>query len=84
MEDVTKKILTLHTIDKRVTERKSANLEKVSFNNAMVELRNKGIKIKEVVTDAHLGIGALMSEFLWLDFNTTTFAFKIVINVWKK
>lgn len=64
MEDVTKKILTLHTIDKRVTERKSANLEKVSFNNAMVELRNKGIKIKEVVTDAHLGIGALMSEFL--------------------
>ena len=63
MESDTKKILTLHTLDKRVTERKSANMEKQGFKNALTELKDKDMKIVEVVTDAHLGIGALMSKF---------------------
>jgi hypothetical protein len=63
MEKDTKKILTLKTIDKRMTDRKSGNMEKFGFQAAMKELNEKGVKVVEVVTDAHLGIGALMSKF---------------------
>lgn len=62
MEEDTKKILTLKTIDKRMTDRKSGNMEKFGFQAAMEELKEKGVKVVEVVTDAHLGIGALMSK----------------------
>ena len=68
MEQNSKKILTLKTLDKRVTDRKSANMEKVSFQAAMTELHEKGVKVKEVVTDAHVGIGALMSMFVLFSF----------------
>ena len=58
MENDTKKILTVHTIDKRMTDRKSTNMEKAN------ELLEKNINVKEAVTDAHLGIGSVMSEFV--------------------
>ena len=62
MENETKKILTVHTIDKRMTDRKSTNMEKAGFQTALNELLEKDINVKEVVTDAHLGIGSVMSE----------------------
>jgi hypothetical protein len=62
MDKDTKKILTLKTVDKRMTERKAPNMEKYGFQAAMDDLTNKGMNVVEVVTDAHLGIGALMSE----------------------
>lgn len=62
MDNDSKKILTVKTLDKRMTERKSANMEKKGFQLSMTELEERGLAIKEVVTDAHLGIGALMSK----------------------
>ena len=61
MDNTTKRILTLQTIDKRMTGRKSAAMEKVGFQAAMADLKAKGVTVVEVVTDAHMGIGALMS-----------------------
>ncbi|KAL3874181.1 hypothetical protein ACJMK2_037228 [Sinanodonta woodiana] len=63
MEDVSKKILTIHTLDKRMVQRKSPALEKAGFQKAMTEMIKKGINIKEVVTDAHVGIGSVMKMF---------------------
>ena len=45
MENETKKIITVRTLDKRVTDRKSRNMEKVGFEAAMVELREKGLEV---------------------------------------
>lgn len=61
MEEKTKKIVSIQTLDKRTTDRKSANMEKAGFQLALEDARGKGIKVKELVTDAHLGIGAIMS-----------------------
>ena len=58
MENDTKKILTVHTIDKQMTDRKSTNMEKAN------ELLEKNINVKEVVTYVHLGIGSVMSEYV--------------------
>lgn len=63
MEQESKKILTLKTLDKRMTERKSVMMEKAGFQMALDELRDKDMRVTEVVTDAHQGIKALMSEF---------------------
>ncbi|XP_052266083.1 uncharacterized protein LOC127868385 [Dreissena polymorpha] len=60
MDNASKKILTLQTVDKRMTGRKSAAMEKVGFQAAMDDLNAKGVGVVEVVTDAHMGIGALM------------------------
>ena len=62
MDNASKKILTLQTVDKRMTGRKSAAMEKVGFQAAMDDLNAKGVGVVEVVTDAHMGIGALISE----------------------
>lgn len=61
MEIDSKKVLAINTIDKRVTERKSAAMEKHGCQNTLEELAEKGINVVELVTDAHLGIGAMMS-----------------------
>jgi peptidoglycan hydrolase-like amidase len=63
MDNASKQILTIQTIDKRMTGRKSAAMEKLGFQAAMNELKSKEVTVKEVVTDAHLGIGALMSKY---------------------
>ena len=62
MDNETKKILSVKTLDKRETERKSANLEKVGFIRGIQEIQDKGLSITEIVTDAHLQIGAMMSK----------------------
>jgi len=50
-------------------------MEKVGFEAAMVELREKGLEVGEVVTDAHLDIGALMSKNLSVLLQLYTFLF---------
>jgi ribonuclease HI len=53
-------------MDKRETEKKSTNMEKACFLKAMEELRERDVAVAEVVTDAHLQIGAVMSKY-WSD-----------------
>ncbi|XP_070205259.1 uncharacterized protein [Littorina saxatilis] len=60
MDSETKKILTIKTVDKRETDGKSPRMETEGFRRAMSDLLQKGINVKEVVTDAHTGIGAVM------------------------
>lgn len=62
MENDSKKIISVKTMDKRETERKSANLEKLGFIRGMQDVRERGLQVKEVVTDAHLQIGAMMKK----------------------
>ncbi|XP_022339797.1 uncharacterized protein LOC111134747 [Crassostrea virginica] len=62
MDNETKKILSVKTLDKRETERKSANLEKAGFIRGIQEIQDKGLSITEIVTDAHLQIGAMMKK----------------------
>ncbi|XP_069139069.1 uncharacterized protein [Argopecten irradians] len=62
MENDSKKILSLVTVDKRETEKKSCLMEKAGFQKVMRELSRDGMSVKEVVTDAHSQIGAFMKK----------------------
>lgn len=66
MDNVSKKIVSLVTMDKRETGKKSTNMEKACFLKAMEDLEENGVHVSEVVTDAHLQIGAVMSKYLVL------------------
>jgi hypothetical protein len=66
MENSTKKILSIVTIDKRQTDKKSALMEKGGFMKLMLDLEEKNITVSEVVTDAHPQIGAEMSKMLYI------------------
>ena len=66
MDNVSKKIVSLVTMDKRETGKKSTNMEKACFLKAMEDLEENGVHVSEVVTDAHLQIGAVMSKYLWI------------------
>ena len=61
MEYTTKKILCIITLDKRMVDKKSTNLERACFVKGLEFLLSKDMKIVEVVTDAHLQISSLMS-----------------------
>lgn len=64
MENCTKKIVSIITMDKRETGKKSTNMEKACFLKAMEEMQGThNLTVDEVVTDAQLQIGALMSKF---------------------
>ena len=62
LENETKKVLCIVTMDKRFTERKSCNLEKACFLKGLKFLLEKSIRVVEVVTDAHVQIEAVMSK----------------------
>lgn len=64
MENETHKILCVVTMDKRMTGRKSAILEKACFQKGLQFLFEKGLHVVEVVTDAHVQVEALMSKCL--------------------
>ena len=44
-------------------EDKTKNLEKLGFLKAMTALREKGVNTTEVVSDAHMQISSLISEY---------------------
>ncbi|XP_070191418.1 uncharacterized protein [Littorina saxatilis] len=64
MEAETTKILSVQCVDKRETQRKSTNMERVGFKRALDEVVLEGERVDttvdEVVTDAHVGIAADM------------------------
>ena len=62
MDEKTRAIVALEVVDKRETERKSAIMEKKGFEKAMDSLLEADVPVKEVCTDAHPQIGALMSK----------------------
>lgn len=62
MDNTSKKIVSLETMDKRHVERKSSNMEKACFIKTVQALTEKEISISEIVTDSHMQISALMSE----------------------
>ncbi|XP_052715271.1 uncharacterized protein LOC128188330 [Crassostrea angulata] len=62
MEYTTKKILCIITMDKRMTDLKSTNLEKSCFVKGLQFLLNRGLKVVEVVTDAHVQVASIMKK----------------------
>lgn len=61
MENDSKDIVHVVTIDKRETQRNSVIMEKEAFIQTVDQL-SKELKLKEVVTDAHRQISALMGK----------------------
>lgn len=52
-------------VDVREVEgRKSANMERIGFERGLDSILKSKMSVKEVVTDAHSEISALMSKFL--------------------
>jgi hypothetical protein len=62
MENVSKKIVCIITMDKRAAEKKRTLLEKACFLKGLQCLRGKRIHVVEVITDAHTQIAYLMSK----------------------
>lgn len=62
MENSTKQILCVITMDKTMTDSKSTNLEKACFVKGLQFLLQNDIQVIEVITDEHLQISALMSK----------------------
>ena len=63
----TKSILSLNVVDVREIEgRKRSNMERVGFERGLHELLTSKMDLKEVVTDGHLEISALMSKFEYI------------------
>ena len=64
MEKEAKQIFTVVTMDKRMTDRKSTNLEKACFQKGLRLLLNRGLKVVEVVTYAHVQVQDLMNKLI--------------------
>lgn len=77
MENSTKKIVSLETMDKRQTGGKSSNLEKACLVKTIATLSRKEVDIAEIVTDAHMQISAHMSKS-----SKTNLVSKIVSKFW--
>ncbi len=62
MENSSKELINVVTVDKRQTGRSSVAMEREVFIQTVETLHNE-IKVVEFCTDAHVQIGALMSEY---------------------
>ena len=62
MEHDNHDILAVVTIDKRETQLKSPNMEKLGWERAVTTVEAAGVKIQEMVTDAHVQITAAISK----------------------
>ena len=59
-----KEILNIKIVDvKEVENRKSANMESVGFERGLDEMLQSEMVVKEIVTDGHVEIDALMSKY---------------------
>ena len=59
-----KEILNIKIVDVREVEnRKSTNMERVDFERGLDEMLQSEMVVKEIVTDGHVEIGALMSKY---------------------
>ena len=59
MENQSRDIVSVVTVDKRQTGRNSVVMEKAAFVESMTELLSE-LKVVEVCTDAHVQISSLM------------------------
>nr|XP_034316951.1 uncharacterized protein LOC117686262 [Crassostrea gigas] len=59
MDNESKKNTVTHHHGQKTNGKKSSNMEKACFVRAMEELAENGVVVSEVVTDAHLQIGAV-------------------------
>ena len=62
MEYESKDIVSSVVIDKRMTQLKSTNMEKEGMVRALELIRNHGINVIEVCTDAHTQIASYYSK----------------------
>ena len=65
MEHDSHDILAVVTVDKRETQLKSPNMEKLGWERAVATLKDANVEISEMVTDAHLQITAEMSKYIY-------------------
>jgi hypothetical protein len=63
MDNNTKQILSVVTVDKRETGKSSVRMEKEAFVRTLHHLDTENVKVGEVVTDAHTSIAAYLSMF---------------------
>jgi hypothetical protein len=61
MNHDTNDILALEIVDKREVSLKSANMEKMALQRGIDNIQQFGLCIKELVTDGHSQIAAMMS-----------------------
>ncbi|KAL7394915.1 hypothetical protein ABVT39_006908 [Epinephelus coioides] len=66
MENESKDIISVITVDKRETQRKSVLMEKEAFIRTMDILMSE-VNLKEICTDAHVQISVLMSKGKYKD-----------------
>ena len=57
-------ILQVNIVDVTEAAGKSNNMERIGFERALDKLLTSAKSIKDVVTDGHLEIGALMSKYM--------------------
>ena len=70
MDITSNKIVALEVVDSREANDKSVNMEKLGFTRAMDDVISKSATpITEVVTDQHIQITAVMSEYMILYLN---------------
>lgn len=69
MENESKDIISVVTVDKRQTNRNSVIMEKHAFIQTFDSLL-EDLNISEIVTDAHMQISALMGEYIYTKFIT--------------
>lgn len=70
LEQDTMDIISVVNVDKRQTDRKSVAMEKYAFIKTFDRLMGE-LSIKEIVTDAHLQIAALMHKINVYDLMTS-------------
>lgn len=61
MENESRDIISVVTVDKRQTQRNSVIMEKKAFVDTMTQLLTE-LKVAEVCTDAHVQISTLMGK----------------------
>ena len=62
MDHGTGHIVEIVSLDKRMTGGNSVAMEKEGLRKALLKVKDKGLQVSEVVTDAHIGIAAMMSK----------------------
>ncbi len=62
LENTTKDIVSIMVVDKQEVDGNSTNMEKRGFIKAIEDLKDKGMTVSEVVTDAHIQIMAAISK----------------------
>ncbi|WAR05813.1 hypothetical protein MAR_021182 [Mya arenaria] len=60
MDNETKKVIMVKTVDRRETDRESVTIKKVPLKACLEDLLQNQVNITELITDGHLGIAAMM------------------------